>query len=161
MRRVGSERAGRPRNRSDRPLTTKERAILTLQLKGCYQREIAERLNLSVTRVTQIVNSNVYITARDKFMQEVDQRFLDLKPKAIQALENGLDSEDKALALRSAETWFKARGYGTYDKNTSPSTLTAEDVVQKLMEAATAPRQINVQINNGVDNGNDPDSRTV
>ncbi len=154
---VAQHRAGQaPHNFADFPeargttgrtaleeIPTKWRVILTLQLQGMTQTDIAARIGMSVPGVGLIVRDDRYVAYRDEYLAALDGEFFSMKPLALTALRNGLTSGDEDTALKAADQWFRGAQFGGYSKKDAPATsLTAEDVVRQLL-------QVNVQVNVG------------
>jgi hypothetical protein len=120
---------------------TKARTILTLQMRGHTQAQIAEMMHLSPQGVCVIIQRPEYKEMRERVLRELDDEFLAMKPLAFDAIEGGLRSSDENVALKAADMWFKGAGFGSYSKTPAvDSTVTAEDVVRNLL-------QINVNVN--------------
>jgi hypothetical protein len=126
-------------------LPPKTKLILHLQLQGYRQREISELLGIGETRVSIICRSKRYREVFDAKLDEVDDEFLRLKPKAFRALDNALCSRDEGLGLRAAETWFKAHGYRGFGPQSNAAGVTinvmAEDVAIQLLRSAEERRR--------------------
>jgi hypothetical protein len=120
---------------------TKARTILTLQMRGHTQAQIAEMMHISHQGVSIIVQRPEYKEMRERVLRELDDEFLAMKPLAFDAIEGGLRSSDENTALKAADMWFKGAGFGSYSKTPAVDpTVTAEDVVRNLL-------QINVNVN--------------
>lgn len=123
-------------------LSTRHRTILSMEMRGHDKREIAEALQLNYGYVCQVTRSKRYLNARNTQLNEADNAFINLGPKAIEALGDGLGkSSNMSDRLKAADLWFRTRGYGAFAKE--PSTngpVTAEDVVKQLL-------QVNLQVN--------------
>jgi hypothetical protein len=118
-------------------LPPKQRMILSLQLHGFRRKEIAERLGMHENSVSRVVHSKRYLDAFDARLDELDAEFLRLKPAALRALADGLNSRDEVIKLRAAEVWFKLTGQGGYGRDGSDAgpKATAEDIAQALLAA--------------------------
>jgi hypothetical protein len=120
---------------------TKARTILTLQMRGHTQAQIAGMMHLSPQGVCVIIQRPEYKQMRERVLRELDDEFLAMKPLAFDAIEGGLRSSDENVALKAADMWFKGAGFGSYSKTPAiDPTVTAEDVVRNLL-------QINVNVN--------------
>lgn len=135
-----SPHAGTPPARPDKPLSTRTRMILSLELRGHDKSEIAAKLGLKASAVYRVVNTDRYITARDALLARMDHDFAAMKPAAFAALRGGLNSRDENTALRASEAWMKAAGFGQYGRGTGVMGVTAEDVAKQLL-------QVNVSVN--------------
>lgn len=121
-------------------LSTRHRMILTLELRGKDKTEIAQILGTSLGTVYKATSTPRYIEARDKFLVEMDQEFINMKPEAMAALRRGLTSGDTNTALHASETWMKAAGFMQYGRGAGQQGVTAEDVAAQLL-------QVNININ--------------
>jgi hypothetical protein len=120
---------------------TKARTILTLQMRGHTQAQIAQMMHISHQGVSVIIQRPEYKEMRERVLRELDDEFLAMKPLAFDAIEGGLRSSDENVALKAADMWFKGAGFGSYSKTPAVDpTVTAEDVVRNLL-------QINVNVN--------------
>jgi Homeodomain-like domain len=111
-------------------LTERERAVLILKLSGAKHREIAQKVRCHEKHVSRIVHLPRFQNAYERMHAEFGAMFLALGPQALRALENGLASEDNALALRAAEMWFDRLDRLRRDRNQAPS---AEDTASQLL----------------------------
>ena len=120
-----------------RDLRHRERLVLSLQLRGMKQVHIAKILGCTEQAIYFITSTPHYCAAFDAALDKVDGEFAKLKPKALGALEAGLDSDDTNTGLRAAELWFKSMGYKGFGQGggeTGPR-LTAEDIAAQLLAA--------------------------
>jgi hypothetical protein len=77
-----------------------------------------------------------YAAAFNAKLDDIDDEFLRLKPKALRALDTGLESADETVGLKAADTWFKMMGYKGYARTPEPpSHATAEDIAASLLAA--------------------------
>lgn len=126
-------------------VSTKWRAILSLEIQGVPKNEIAQRVGMSAGGVSNITLDPRYIEFRDAYLASIDGEFFAMKPLAFEALRKGLMSGDEDTALKAADMWFRGGSFGGFSKRDEPpKNLTAEDVVRQLL-------QVNVQVNVGSD----------
>lgn len=140
--------ANRKRTYSSR-IAHRWQAVLTLDIRGVQAIEIAERLNMTPTRVSAIRNTERYREAKAERLHALDDEFASMKPLALNALRRGLDNTaDDNIALRASEQWFKTAGYGSYSKT---ETATVVGLTAESIAAAMLKQQINVSVtvNNG------------
>ena len=123
-----------------RPLSTRARMILSLDLRSQSTAEIAQKMGLHERAVQWIRRTDRYIAAREALLGRMDAEFSAMKPAVFNALSNGLRSRDENTALRASETWMKAAGFGQYGKGNAQQGITAEDVARQLL-------QVNVNVN--------------
>jgi hypothetical protein len=116
-----------------RPLSTRTRAILSLELRGHDKQAIAAMLNLAPRSVWRITNTARYLAKRDEVLDRMDADFVGMKPLAFQALRGALTSRDENTALRASEQWMKAAGFMQYGRSTGQQGVTAEDVAARLL----------------------------
>jgi hypothetical protein len=126
---------GAPPNepKPDRPLNTRARMILALELRGLHKTEIAVRMRLSEAQVQRLTRTDSYIAARDGMLDRMDAEFRAMKPMAFEALRRGLKSGDENTALRASEQWMRAAGFMQHGKGEGRQGVTAEDVATVLM----------------------------
>lgn len=126
-------------------ISTRHRAILSLELQGATKQAIAQRLGLAYITIQKITTDPRYIKFRNEYLAALDDEFFAMKPLAFAALKGGLQSQDEDTALKASDQWFKAAGFGGYSKSPEPSTnLTAEDVVRQLLHVEADSVQINI-----------------
>lgn len=130
---------GKTRGQS-KHLSTRVRMILTLELRGKTQGEIAQQMQMRPSSVHRIVNTDRYVAAREELLGRMDSEFATFKSLAFTALGNGLRSRDENVALRASEQWMRAAGFGQYGRGNAQQGVTAEDVVRQLL-------QVNVNVN--------------
>lgn len=111
--------------------------VMSLELRGFRQKEIAQVLEMSEATVANIVHRQTYKDALRAKLSDVDDEFLRMKPKAFRALDNGLCSSDEGVGLRAAEMWFKGMGYKGFgrgaDDGEGSRRVTAEDIATQLL----------------------------
>lgn len=125
-----------------KPLSTKWRTILSMEMRGISKREIAANLQAAYATIVSITNSPRYIAFREQQLGDADDEFINLKPAAVAALRNAITSDDAALAARTAIDFFKLSGYGGHPADGTAAT--AETVAARLFESA----QITITQNN-------------
>jgi hypothetical protein len=128
-------------------LSSKHRTIIAYAMLGMKSREIAKKVGMRDTSISRILNSELAKDVIRKRIAEMDDRFLMLKRKAIDAFEDALALDTPVeIRLAAADKWFKAHGYYERSKN-KEGTVSLEDVVAKLVASV----QVNVQVNNNKD----------
>lgn len=126
-------------------LSTRYRAVLSLELQGANKLAIAQRLGLSYITIQKITKDERYVKFRNEYLAALDDEFFAMKPLAFAALKGGLQSQDEDTALKASDQWFKAAGFGGYSKSPEPSSnVTAEDVVRQLLHVEADNVQINI-----------------
>lgn len=118
-----------------KPLSTKWRTILTLELRGRTKLEIAQQLGRSYGSIVNITNTVRYREYRDEMLLHVDEEFLNLKPIALLALRNGLTSLDEKTSSQNARWYFESLGYGSRQQDNDGAT--AEEIVSRIFERAS------------------------
>jgi hypothetical protein len=121
-----------PEPKPDRPLNTRARMVLALELRGLHKTEIAVRLRLSEAQVQRLTRTDGYIAARDAALDRMDAEFRAMKPMAFEALRRGLKSGDENTALRASEQWMRAVGFMRHGNGEGRQGVTAEDVAKVL-----------------------------
>lgn len=120
-----------------RPSTDRKASlVMSLELRGFRQKEIAGVLEMSEATVANIVHRQSYKDELRRRLDDVDDEFLRMKPKALRALDNGLCSQDEGVGLRAAEMWFKGMGYRGFGRGADDgegSRVTAEDIATQLL----------------------------
>ncbi len=93
-------------------------------------------LEMSEATVANICHRQTYKDELRRRLDDVDDEFLRMKPKALRALDNGLCSTDEAIGLKAADMWFKGmgyRGFGKTEGGGEGSRVTAEDIAIQLL----------------------------
>lgn len=117
-----------------RPVLPRHRFVLELHLAGRSVSEICELSSYSPAMVYRILESEDVISLRQQIMSFYDQEFETLFPDVIQAVKDGLLSEDMSHRLDAAKTWLKAHGKFSGDtKQVQQINLTAEDIVFNIL----------------------------
>lgn len=115
----------------------REALIMSMELRGFKMTEIAKVLEMSPATVANITSSQSYREELHRKLNEVDDEFLRMKPKALRALDNGLCSTDEGVGLRAAEMWFKGMGYRGFSRDGNGTEgagrVTAEDIATQLL----------------------------
>jgi hypothetical protein len=123
---------GKQRQSTDR----RSAMVMSLELRGFRQKEIATVLEMSEHTVANIVHRQSYKDELRRKLADIDDEFLRMKPKAFRALDNGLCSADEGVGLRAADMWFKGmgfKGFGRETGDTAASRVTAEDIAMQLL----------------------------
>ena len=109
------------------------RKIIALHLHGMTAGEIEIVTGFNQSAVYRILGdplSQAYIQAHTA---GADMELEALAPKAVDALRNGLESDDDRTALNAADKFFKATGrYGRVET----AKETAEDVIMRMLSIA-------------------------
>jgi len=108
--------AWRKRALEERPLSPKWYMIMTMQMRGMTNVEIAKKLGMYANSIGTIQKTEKYRKAFEQRITGLDQEILALKPKAVDALSNALDDKNRDTALRAARTYFEMTGQGTFGK---------------------------------------------
>jgi len=127
-------------------LSVKWYSIMTMQMRGLNNDEIAQRVGMNAARVGNITRTERYRAAYKARLDGLDEDLYALKPKAIDALSRGLTSQNTDTALRAASEFFKVSGQGTYGKQADgPSgSVGAEALAKQLLLAAKAEVHVHV-----------------
>jgi len=127
-------------------MSVKWYSIMTMQMRGLTNIEIASRLGMSEVRISNICRTERYRAAYKARLDGLDEDLYALKPKAIDALSRGLTSTNTDTALRAASEFFKVSGQGTYGKQADgPSgSVGAEALAKQLLLAAKAEVHVHV-----------------
>lgn len=125
-------------------LSGKHLRMINLHMSGLKGKAIAKELDATEAWVSTVLN--------DPLVQaEIRQRFVDVDNemfvKATDVIDRSMDSEDPAIALRSAEMIWRSRG--RFEKKEQVRT-TAEDVVQRMLELAASQGDASVTISTHV-----------
>src|SRR6266550_2130519 len=112
--------------------------VMSMELRGFRQKEIAKVLEMSEATVANITHRQTYKDELRRRLDDVDDEFLRMKPKALRALDNGLCSTDEGVGLRAADMWFKGMGYRGFGRDGGSgegSRVTAEDIASQLLSS--------------------------
>jgi len=162
---VQTEAAIRGRMLAERStgLSVKWFSIMTMQMRGLTNIEIASRLGMEERTVGNICRTEKYRAAYKARLDGLDEDLYALKPKAIDALSRGLTSTNTDTALRAASEFFKVSGQGTYGKQADgPSgSVGAEALAKQLLLAAKAEVHVHVHAQpEGLSQGGEAPSAT-
>lgn len=104
-------------------------ALRTYYTTGRTLEECAAVNNVKVSLLRSMVNSTEGEALRAQVQGDLDRHFQSLYKKVIRVLDDALEHPEPSVALAGANLWLKS------NKGTKVEvTLTAEDVVKKLME---------------------------
>jgi hypothetical protein len=140
----------RRRDPTDRPLSAKWYMIMTMQLRGLTNKEIAARIHCSEQRVSTITHTERYRGVLEARMKGLDVDIINLKPKAIEALAGALVDPNRDTALRAARTYFEMTGQGTFGGKGGDSNgggVGAVALAKALV--AEARTEVHVHVNGG------------
>lgn len=108
-----------------------------LHLQGCKLREIAEKTGLTLKWISRILRSDLAQELIAEYRKLVDLEFRAQAKKVVRTIEDGLDHSDISVRLKAADRWLRIYGKFLGDDLTSTK-ITAEDVVQRMMESQQA-----------------------
>jgi transcriptional regulator with XRE-family HTH domain len=111
-------------------------AIL-LDLLGYKLKEIAEKTGLTPKWISRIIRSNLAQELIAEYRKLLDLEFQAQAKKVVRTIEDGLDHKDINVRLKAADRWLRIYGKFLGDDLTS-TRITAEDVVQRMMESQQA-----------------------
>jgi len=118
----------------ERPLAflrDRDKQMLLLYLQGTPPTQIVDELKTSMGRFRRVMKSDLGKLVIDDYFQFCDQEFSTLYQLSVDAIRQGLESEDIDTKLKAADKFLKA--HGKYDKAVSKE-ATAEDVVRRILE---------------------------
>ena len=113
-----------------RKLSGKHLRIINYHLAGMKGGAIAGVMGMTSSRVSLILNDPLVKAEIQKRFVEVDNEMF---AKATTCIDKAMDSEDQAIALRAAESVWRARG--RFEKKTDDRP-TAEDIVSRMLDMA-------------------------
>jgi predicted transcriptional regulator len=124
--------------------------MVEMHIAGFTNKEIAEQLGCTPTTVSHVILSPLGQEFIARRIAGLDNEFLGLYSDVIQAVRDGLNTQDISTRLVAADKWLKA--HGKYSpKSDGTAKLTAEDVIAKLLQRTnnvTIVQANNVQVNN-------------
>lgn len=141
--------------RPDKPLSSRHRALARMVAMGATNKEIAERLNYSMSRVS-VLKSNTRIQEEiqkfeDRVYEEsIEERIKELAPEAIDAMEAILKADVDPLRKENTARWIleKASGKAAQQINVQGEVSLGVflEKLDKMSTQALAPREVNPAI---------------
>lgn len=125
-------------------LSQKHKTIIALHVQNLTREEISQVAGCTPEYVSMIVAQPLaqqYLAELEKYM---DSRLKALYGKSVDAIQQGLDSQDEEVALKAARLQLEATGKMKKDDERGHS---AEDVVAAILDRATVIIGQNVQVN--------------
>lgn len=128
-------------------LTTRHIAILNLHILGFKGLDIAEHFHIRGTLVSRIINDPLGKTYLESRLKLDDSRFTALYGKAVDAIRDGLSSDESiGNRLRAASIYLERKD--KLDEKYGKKTDSAEDVIQRILDDPTIIQNLNLQVNN-------------
>lgn len=116
------------------------RKIIAMHCRGLPNRDIAFVTGLSEVSIGRILRDPLSQEYINQIVHEnVDMELSALGPLAIDAVRQGLLSEDQKVALVAADRFFRATG--RYDRGDTAQ-QTAEDVIKRALELAQGSQEL-------------------
>ena len=115
--------------------------IINLHIQGTKNCDIAHAVGKTEATISRILSDPLVVGELDKAYEVEQMRLRSLTGKAIDAVEDALDDENKGMKLRGVDRFVKLHeriGKGKKDEQT------AEDIIANIMNL-----QLNVNINSG------------
>ena len=119
--------------------------LIELHISGMSNNEIARRLRKSVPTISIWLNDPLVISELDKYYKAEDARFKALYSKTIDVIEDALNTEKHGINTNMKAARLYLQAHRKFDEDSGPEKETAEDIVQRVMNAI----QVNVTVNNG------------
>ena len=114
-------------------LTGIHRRMIAMHLRGMANKDIALVTGYSEMRISHVLRDDLSLAYINAHMQGTEMELAALAPMAVDALRNGLCSNDEKTALLAADKFFKASG--KYNQATEAKE-TAEDVIMRMLAIA-------------------------
>jgi len=123
------------------PVPLRWQAVLALHLAGKPATEIMKLTGYSSTMVYRILSNKDVQYLRQQMMASTQLEFEAMFSKVTSVIRTNLESSDPQVQLTATNQWFKANGKFTPATKDKGDGLTAEDVVNQMLN------QVNVQVN--------------
>ena len=116
------------------PIPHTWRLVLELHLARLKPKEIQEQTGYSSAMMYRILKDPRVVQMKQQIMEYYDDRFKDMLPQVIDAIEKGLDSPDKYL--EAAKVYLKEFGSESKKDGGITVNVTAEDVALQILQGA-------------------------
>jgi hypothetical protein len=126
-------------------LSQKHKTIVALHAQGVDRFEIAQVAECTPEYVSMIAAQPLAKQYLAELEQYMDSRMKTLYGRSVDAIANGLDSDNEEIALKAARLQLEATGKMKTERKDVQS---AEDVVAAILNRATVIIGNNVQVNN-------------
>ncbi len=107
------------------------RQIFALHMSGYSNNDVARAVGKTPSWVSTVINDPLMQTLISQVNDDLDGELRALFPMALDTLRKGMNSEDKKIALRASDQFFRTQGKyreaGVRDQ-------TAEDVIRQILE---------------------------
>lgn len=107
--------------------------IVSLYVQGYMPSEIAKHLKLSTSDVRAVLSSKSSKELIQQLREELEDSWLNLGAKALQAVRDALDQEEPRLRLDAASLYLKH-----FKSTTIKLEFSAEDLIQQILQANQA-----------------------
>jgi len=105
-----------------------------LHLAGRKATEIKQETGYSIAMIHRILNHKAVQAVRQQLMDSTQQEFEALFDRIVDNIRSQLNSTDEAVKLAAQQQWLKANGKFSNDKRAIITNITAEQVVQNILE---------------------------
>ena len=112
-------------------LSARHRQIIALHVQGYSNNSIATILDMSHIAVSHVLTDPLTQSVLSTFKESWVAELAALGALAVDAVREGLLSQDKGVALRAADQFFKTQG--TYKQDANAGNETAEDVISRVL----------------------------
>ena len=125
----------RPTKKNDYvPVPLRWYNVLALHLAGKKAIEIKQETGYSIAMIHRILNHKIVQAIRQQLMDSTQQEFEALFDKIVDNIRDQLGSSDPAVKLAAQQQWLKANGKFGNGKKAVITNITAENVVQNILE---------------------------
>lgn len=109
-----------------------EAKIAMLHLGGYLATEISHLLNVTFTKIEEVIAIPQLTTLKEKQRQLLDAEFDEMYKTSIDVLRDCMESDNDSIRLNAADKFLKA--FGKYNETLNINNATAEDVAALLLK---------------------------
>jgi len=129
--------AHRMLKKSDHQITPlRWKHVLHLHLSGRTVQEIKELTSYSVPMIYRILGDNRILSLRQQILEVTQKEFEALFADVVDVIRTSLASDDERIRLEGTNQWLKAHGKFREGGGSLTVNITAEDVVQNILNGS-------------------------
>jgi len=132
----------RPAKRHDYvPIPHRWYNVLAYHLAGKKAIEIKQLTGYSIPMIHKILNHKLVLQVRQQLLDATQQEFEALFDQIVDNIRTQLSSDDPNVKLAAQQQWLKANGKFAGVKGTIINNITAEQVVQQILEGGNGTNE--------------------
>lgn len=120
-------------------ISTKVGLALKLIVSGRTQTDAAREVGLSLPHLNRALKKTSVQHEMNTLQATLDKEYASLFGKVVNVLREGLNSPDPTIQQNAVRLWFQGSGK---QKASVSVTLSAEDVIQKMISGSPMPKII-------------------